>query len=80
MGDIAIIGRFRSATKIMKPTSAKAATNAFRMVIDVARAELHRIEKHDRPVVILLIVKEDERFNRFLAKIDKVSKGIVQRG
>jgi len=43
-------------------------------------AELHRIEQHDRPMVILLSVEEDELFNRCLAKIDKVSKGVVQRG
>lgn len=65
---------------IMKTMSAKAAKNAFGMMIDVARAEPVTIEKHGRPVVIVLSVEEYERLNRLSTKTDKASKGVVQGG
>lgn len=62
----------------MKTMSAKAAKNAFGMMIDVARAEPVTIEKHGRPVVIVMSVEEYERLNRLPAKTDKVTKGVAQ--
>ncbi len=60
--------------------SAKAAKNAFEMMIDVARAEPVTIEKHGRPVVIVLSIEEYERLNRLSAKTDVASKEVVQEG
>ena len=48
----------------MKTMSAKDAKNAFGMLIDSARAEPVTVEKHGRPVVVVLSVEEFERLNR----------------
>lgn len=45
----------------MKSMSAKDAKNAFGLLIDMARAEPVYIEKHGRPVVVVLSVEEYER-------------------
>ncbi|WP_276200629.1 type II toxin-antitoxin system Phd/YefM family antitoxin [Chelatococcus sp. XZ-Ab1] len=45
----------------MKTMSARDAKNAFGMMIDLARAEPVTIEKHGRPVVVVLSVEEFER-------------------
>lgn len=60
--------------------SAKDAKNAFGMLIDIARAEPVTIEKHGRPVVVLLSVEEYERLNRLSTKDDQTSKGVVPSG
>lgn len=64
----------------MKTMSAKDAKNAFGMLIDIARAEPVTIEKHGRPVVVLLSVEEYERLNRLSTKDDEASKGVVPGG
>lgn len=47
----------------MKTMSARAAKNAFGLMIDTARAEPLLIEKHGRPVVMVISVEEYERLN-----------------
>ena len=47
----------------MKIMSARAAKNAFGLMIDTARAEPVRIEKHGRGVVMVSSVEEYERLN-----------------
>nr|WP_236020250.1 type II toxin-antitoxin system prevent-host-death family antitoxin [Brucella anthropi] len=44
--------------------SAKDAKNAFGLLLDTARAEPVTVEKHGRPVVVVLSVEEFERLNR----------------
>jgi prevent-host-death family protein len=46
----------------MKSMSAKDAKNAFGLLLDTARAEPVAIEKHGRPVVVVLSIEEYERF------------------
>lgn len=45
----------------MKTMSAREAKNAFGLMIDTARAEPVRIEKHGRGVVVVVSVEEYER-------------------
>lgn len=45
----------------MKSIAARAAKNGFGHLIDLARAEPILIEKHGRPVVVVLAVEEFER-------------------
>lgn len=45
----------------MKSMSAKDAKNAFGLLIDTARAEPVTVEKHGRPVVVVLSIEEFER-------------------
>lgn len=45
----------------MKSLSAREAKNEFGRLIDLARAEPVTIEKHGRPVVVVLSVEEYER-------------------
>jgi len=45
----------------MKTMSARVAKNAFGLMIDTARAEPLLIEKHGRPVVMVISVEEYER-------------------
>ena len=45
----------------MKTMSAREAKNAFGLMIDTARAEPVRIEKHGRGVVVVVAVEEYER-------------------
>lgn len=47
----------------MKTMSAREAKNAFGLMIDTARAEPVRIEKHGRGVVMVISVEEYERLN-----------------
>lgn len=47
----------------MKIMSAREAKNAFGMMIDTARAEPVRIEKHGRGVVVVISVEEYERLS-----------------
>jgi len=45
----------------MKTMSAKDAKNGFGLLLDTARAEPVMIEKHNRPVVVVLSVEEFDR-------------------
>jgi prevent-host-death family protein len=45
----------------MKSMSAKDAKNGFGLLLDTARAEPVTIEKHGRPVIVVLAVEEYER-------------------
>lgn len=45
----------------MKSMSAKDAKNGFGLLLDTARAEPVTIEKHGRPVVVVLSTEEYER-------------------
>lgn len=45
----------------MKSMSAKEAKNGFGLLLDTARAEPVMIEKHGRPVVVVLSTEEYER-------------------
>lgn len=45
----------------MKNMSAKEAKNGFGLLLDTARAEPVTIEKHGRPVVVVVSVEEFER-------------------
>ena len=47
----------------MKTVSAREAKNAFGLMIDTARAEPVRIEKHGRGVVMMISVEEYERLH-----------------
>ncbi|TAX74717.1 type II toxin-antitoxin system Phd/YefM family antitoxin [Rhizobium leguminosarum] len=48
----------------MKSMSAKDAKNAFGLLLDTARAEPVTVEKHGRPVVVVLSIEEFERLIR----------------
>jgi prevent-host-death family protein len=48
----------------MKSMSAKDAKNAFGLLLDTARAEPVTVEKHGRPVVVVLSVEEFKRLRR----------------
>jgi prevent-host-death family protein len=56
--------RIEAGTIAMKTMSARDAKNAFGMLIDTARAEPVTVEKHGRPVVVVLSVEEFERLSR----------------
>lgn len=45
----------------MKTMSAREAKNAFGLMIDIARAEPMRIQKHGRDVVVVMSVEEYQR-------------------
>jgi prevent-host-death family protein len=47
----------------MKTMTAKAAKNGFGLLLDTARAEPVTIEKHGRPVVVVISVEEFERLS-----------------
>jgi len=48
----------------MKSMSAKEAKNGFGLLLDTARAEPVVIEKHGRPVVVVLSTEEYERLSK----------------
>jgi prevent-host-death family protein len=48
----------------MRTMSAKDAKNSFGMLLDYARAEPVKVEKHGRPVVVVISVEEFERLNQ----------------
>lgn len=50
-----------SSDIVMKTMSARDAKNGFGLLMDTARAEPVVIEKHGRPVVVVLSVEEFER-------------------
>lgn len=63
----------------MKTMSAREAKNGFGLLIDTARAEPVRIEKHGRGVVVVLSVEEYERLSA-LSKIESGSRASVVQG
>ncbi len=63
----------------MKTMSARDAKNAFGLLLDTARAEPVSVEKHGRPVVVVLSVEEFERMRGHVfgpppRKSDKVGR------
>jgi prevent-host-death family protein len=67
----------------MKTMSARAAKNGFGLMIDTARAEPVRIEKHGRGVVVVISVEEYERLSSRLsdaAKGGEEAKGASKGG
>lgn len=63
----------------MKSMSAKDAKNAFGLLLDTARAEPVTVEKHGRPVVVVLSVEEFERLRRRHETEKAPRKGAVDR-
>jgi prevent-host-death family protein len=47
----------------MKTMSAKDAKNSFGLLLDSAQAQPIRVEKHGRPVVVVMSIEEFERLN-----------------
>jgi prevent-host-death family protein len=47
----------------MKTMSAKDAKNSFGLLLDQARAEPVQVEKHGRPVVVVMSVEEFQRLS-----------------
>lgn len=62
--EMAIMDRIGSGAIAMKTMSARDAKNAFGMLIDTARAEPVMVEKHGRPVVVVISIEEFERLNK----------------
>lgn len=58
MANIAKVG---NSEFVMKTIAAKDAKNGFGLLVDTARAEPVIIEKHGRPVIVVLAVEEYER-------------------
>lgn len=50
----------------MKTMSVKDAKNSFGLLLDQARAEPVQVEKHGRPVVVVLSVEEFQRLSNAL--------------
>lgn len=63
----------------MKSMSAKDAKNAFGLLLDTARAEPVTIEKHGRPVVVVMSVEEFERLNRLQETERSPRKSSIER-
>jgi prevent-host-death family protein len=55
---------------VMKTMSARDAKNSFGLLLDTARAEPVTIEKHGRPVVVVLAVEEYERLGARTMEIE----------
>ena len=63
----------------MKSMSAKEAKNGFGLLLDTARAEPVTIEKHGRPVVVVLSTEEYEKLTGIkVAPSTKVGSGIEE--
>ena len=56
----------------MKSMSAKEAKNGFGLLLDTARAEPVTIEKHGRPVVVVLSTEE---YERLLSRSSRAKEG-----
>ncbi|MFM9846450.1 MAG: type II toxin-antitoxin system Phd/YefM family antitoxin [Hyphomicrobiaceae bacterium] len=63
----------------MKSMSAKDAKNEFGRLIDTARAEPVTIEKHGRPVVVVLSIEEYERIARGSLSAQKRPRSILRK-
>ena len=50
----------------MRTMSAKHAKNSFGLLLDCARAEPVQVEKHGRPVVVVISVEEFQRLSNHL--------------
>jgi prevent-host-death family protein len=61
----------------MKSMSAKKAKNGFGLLLDTARAEPVVVEKHGRPVVVVLSTEEYERLSK---KARPSQSGVIRRG
>ena len=57
----------------MQTMSAKDAKNSFGLLLDRARAEPVQVEKHGRPVVVVVSVEEFQRLSRASAKSTPVA-------
>ncbi|WP_112662032.1 type II toxin-antitoxin system Phd/YefM family antitoxin [Microvirga flavescens] len=57
----------------MKTMSAKDAKNSFGLLLDQARAEPVQVEKHGRPVVVVVSVEEFRRLSNAYAKRENTS-------
>lgn len=67
----------------MKSMSAKDAKNSFGLLLDQARAEPVEVQKHGRPVVVVISVEEFQRLtetfkgkHKRIAALKKVSRKI----
>ncbi|WP_273727824.1 type II toxin-antitoxin system prevent-host-death family antitoxin [Brucella gallinifaecis] len=60
----------------MKSMSAREAKNAFGLIIDTARSEPMRIEKHGRGVVVVVSVEEYERLCVQKESKDQTTAGV----
>lgn len=60
----------------MKSMSAKEAKNGFGLLLDTARAEPVTIEKHGRPVVVVLSTEEYERLVVIADKAKRAPAGV----
>lgn len=60
----------------MKTMSAREAKNTFGLMIDTARAEPVRIEKHGRGVVVVVSVEEYERLCVQKERKDQTTAGV----
>jgi prevent-host-death family protein len=58
----------------MKTMSAKDAKNSFGLLLDQARAEPVQVEKHGRPVVVVMSVEEFEKLSSARTKGRQVSE------
>lgn len=58
----------------MKTMSAKDAKNSFGLLLDQARAEPVQVEKHGRPVVVVMSVEEFEKLSSACTKGRQVSE------
>lgn len=63
----------------MKTMSAREAKNTFGLMIDTARAEPVRIEKHGRGVVVVLSVEDYERLSA-RSKIEPDARVVAVEG
>ena len=61
----------------MKTMSAKDAKNAFGLQLDNARAQPVTVEKHGRPVVVVLSIEEYERLKATEADLNKARRNKV---
>ena len=64
----------------MKSMSAKEAKNSFGLLLDTARAEPVTIQKHGRPVAVVLSVEEYERLEASDSKPQKAGRKQVKKG
>lgn len=64
----------------MRTMSAKEAKNSFGLLIDHARAEPVQIEKHGRPVVVVMSVEEFQRLDAPSKQSGKQAPGTVTIG
>lgn len=61
MAILSTMAEIADSGSAMKSMSAKDAKNGFGLLIDTARAEPVMIEKHGRPVVVVVSIEEYER-------------------